>query len=78
MQRRGRSVEPVLLAGGAPQDSGHQFEVTVDYLKIDGVAAVYRGRFYAANAMLAEATGRDFVIRYLRPQSVGDVATVPI
>ena len=87
MLRHGKRYKPVLLGASSPKapmvpgvsqpSTQYLFNVQVDYLDRDGDDALWSGSFYAANMATAENMGREFVIKYLQPQSIIDAATVP-
>jgi hypothetical protein len=87
MIRHGKRYKPVLLGATAPKapmspgisqpSTQYLFNVQVDYIDRDGAAALWGGSFYAANMWTAETMGREFVVKYLQPQSIIDAATVP-
>ena len=75
MQRKGVPYRPTLLAAAPASElttSAQQrfFEVSIDYVKVGGATATYVGSFLAGNSLTAEEQGRQFVIKYLRPQSI--------
>jgi hypothetical protein len=87
MIRKGKRYKPVLLGATAPKapmapgisqpSTQYLYNVQVDYIDRDGADALWSGSFYAANMQTAENMGRDFVVKYLQPQSIIDAATVP-
>lgn len=80
MQRAGKSYEPVLL-GDTPIGVAkqlQQFEVEVHYTLSTGGISLFRGRYYAVDAVTAELLARNFVTRYIRPALISAVATVRI
>lgn len=79
MQRQGKSFVPTLITGDpALATEQKQFVVDVVYTSTTGVPATYSGRFYAANPISAEAQGRGFVTKYLRPSAITAVRVLPV